>query len=191
MARQRDATHQRILNAAYELFYRRGFSRVGVDEIATHAGITKRTLYNHFASKDELVAATLDRQQVQAFAQIRKWGDGPAGDAGDFLAGIFEELRQWASRPRWLGSGFTRLTMELADLPGHPARRAAHLHKAEVESWLMQELDRLGAKDPAGLARQAMLLIEGCLSLILIHGDASYAIAASRAARQLARNLRE
>ena len=191
MARRSDLTHQHILNAAYELFYRHGFSRVGVDEIATHAGVTKRTLYNHFASKDELVAATLDRHHVQAFAQIRRWGHKPAKDAGEFLAGIFEELRQWASRPRWLGSGFTRLTMELADLPGHPARRAAHLHKAEVETWLIRELDELGAKDPAGLGRQTMLLIEGCLSLILIHDDASYAIAASRAARQLAGNSGE
>jgi len=189
MIRRSALTRQRILGAAYELFYRHGYGRVGVDAIAAHAGVTKRTLYNHFPSKDELVAAALDNQHVQAFAQIRKWGAKAARNPREFLSGIFEELRQWASKPRWLGSGFTRLTMEMADLPGHPVRRAAHLHKTEVESWLREELTRLGANHPAELARQTMVLIEGCLSLILIHGDPGYATAASRAAQQLAEEV--
>ena len=57
MSRSSDATRRRILDAAYELFYRKGFSRVGVDEIAELAGITKRSLYYHFESKDELLVA--------------------------------------------------------------------------------------------------------------------------------------
>jgi AcrR family transcriptional regulator len=185
MARSSEPTRQRVLEAAYELFYRHGFSRVGVDQIAEQAGITKRTLYNHFESKDTLVAAVLDHQHLHALAQIQGWGVRSAENSSEFLASIFQELGKWASRPRWLGSGFTRLTMELADLPGHPARRAAHLHKTEVENWLAQELDTLGAEDPKELARQTMLLIEGCLSLILIHGDRSYAAAAKRAACEL------
>ena len=76
--------------------------------------------------------------------------------------------------------------MELADLPGHPARRAAHQHKVAVENWLTSEFERLGARSPEELAFQVMLLMEGCLSLILIHGDTSYVAAASRAAKRLA-----
>jgi AcrR family transcriptional regulator len=186
MARSLEPTRQRVLKAAYELFYRHGFARVGVDRIAERAGVTKRTLYNHFESKDALVAAVLDHQHLPALAQIREWGNRSAENSSEFLASVFQALGHWASRPRWLGSGFTRLTMELADLPGHPARRAAHRHKAEVECWLAQELDRLGAGDPTELARQTMLLIEGCLSLILIHGDPGYADAATRAVRELA-----
>ena len=102
------------------------------------------------------------------------------------LAALFENLEQWASEPRWLGSGFTRLTMELADLPGHPARYAAQQHKSAVEDLLEGELRTLGARHPQELARQVMLLIEGCLSLILIHGDTSYAVVAARAANLLA-----
>jgi AcrR family transcriptional regulator len=186
MARSRESARQRVLKAAYELFYRHGFARVGVDRIAERAGVTKRTLYNHFESKDALVATVLDHQHLHALVQIQEWGNRSAENSGEFLASVFQALGQWASRPRWLGSGFTRLTMELADLPGHPARRAAHRHKAEVENWLAQELNRLGADDPTELARQTMLLIEGCLSLILIHGDPSYADAATRAVRKLA-----
>jgi len=76
--------------------------------------------------------------------------------------------------------------MELADLPGHPARRAAHQHKAAVEGWLAERLAALGARRPEELAREVMLLTEGCLSLILIHGDPGYAEAGARAAVRLA-----
>ena len=51
-----DETRRRILESGYAFFYRQGFNRVGVDEIARAAGVTKRTLYYHFRSKDELLA---------------------------------------------------------------------------------------------------------------------------------------
>ena len=62
MRRQGKDTKRRIIDAAYELFYKDGFARAGVDAIAERAGVTKRTLYQHFDSKDALVAAVLDIQ---------------------------------------------------------------------------------------------------------------------------------
>jgi AcrR family transcriptional regulator len=192
MTRTVPDTKTKILASAYELFYKEGFARVSVDAIADAVGVTKRTLYYHFESKDSLVAAALDYQHQFAFAQIQKWGqkhgDAPTDTPTDLVAEIFENLESWASKPKWLGSGFTRLTMELADRPGHPARNAAHLHKTAVENWLAEELTSLGAQNPTELARQIILLIEGCLSLILIHGDTSYAKSAANAAKHLAIN---
>ena len=185
MTRSAAQTKVRILTAAYRLFYKEGFSRVSVDASAAASGVTKRTLYYHFDSKDSLVAAMLDHQHAHAIAQIQGWGRTSAQTPTEFLATLFKQLELWASRPRWLGSGFTRLTMELADLPGHPARHAARRHKSTVEDWLAGELKRLEAPHPEELARQVMLLIEGCVSLILIHGDTSYATTAARAARKL------
>jgi len=179
-------TRDRILSAAYGLLYKEGFSRVSVDAIADAAGVTKRTLYYHFDSKDALVAAVLDHQHALALAQIQEWASESAESSAAFLADLFAALGAWAREPRWLGSGFTRLTMELADLPGHPARRAAHQHKAAVEDWLAERLAALGAQRPEELAREVMLLTEGCLSLILIHGDPGYAEAGARAAVRLA-----
>jgi AcrR family transcriptional regulator len=186
MARRPSQTRERILSAAYRLFYKEGFARVSVDAIAAAAGVTKRTLYNHFTSKDELLAAVLDRQHLLALAQIKKWGGDSAKTPSEFLTGLFEQLALWASRPRWLGSGFTRVTMELADLPGHPARQAAHRHKAAVEGWLAQRLEELGAANPEELARQAALLMEGSHALVLIHRDPRYIASAAEAARRLA-----
>ncbi len=186
MARSARNTRERILSAAYGLLYKEGFARVSVDAMAEAAGVTKRTLYYHFDSKDALVAAVLDHQHVHALVRIQRSGTPLAESPEEFLAAFFEQLEKWASEPRWLCSGFTRLTMELADLPGHPARRAAHQHKVAVENWLAGELERLGVRPPEELACQVMLLMEGCLSLILIHGDTSYVAAASRAAKRLA-----
>jgi AcrR family transcriptional regulator len=162
-----------------------------MDAIAEAAGVTKRTLYYHFDSKDVLAAAVLDHQHHYALTRIQRWGKSSAETPADYLATLFEQLENWASKPRWHGSGFTRLTMELADLPGHPVRNAAHHHKSAVEDWLTSELKRLGARHPRELARHVMLLIEGCLSLILIHGDTTYASAAAKAASQLANHRTE
>ena len=75
--------------------------------------------------------------------------------------------------------------MELADLPGHPARAIARRHKAAVEAWLAQELAGRKVRQSARAAREIALLLEGCVALMLIHGSADYAAAAAGAARRL------
>ena len=101
------------------------------------------------------------------------------------LAALFAELATWATKPRWSAAGFTRLVMELADLPGHPARAIARRHKAAIESWLTYELARRRVDQAALRARQIILLLEGCQVMMLIHGDKRYADAAAQAAMRL------
>jgi AcrR family transcriptional regulator len=122
-------TRDRILQAAYNLFYEKGFSRVGVDAVAKSAGLTKRTLYQHFRSKDNLLAAVLERQSGFALASIEGWGQRLPEDCSGFVQQLFRDAARWASSPKWAGAGFTRLVMKLADLPGHPARAVARRHK--------------------------------------------------------------
>ncbi|MCB1907149.1 MAG: TetR/AcrR family transcriptional regulator [Rhodocyclaceae bacterium] len=178
-------TRRRIVDAAYQLFYQGGFARVGVDAIATAAGITKRTLYQHFESKDALIAAVLDIQHELMLARIRQWADTTSGDRGDVVDALFAGLQQWASKRDWRGSGFTRAAIEFTDSPGHPARKAARRHKTAVEAVLAEALTESGDGDGAALARQLMLLIEGCQVLVLIHGQREYIAAAADAARGL------
>ena len=185
MPRPARETKRRIIDAAYQLFYNGGFARVGVDDIAEAAGVTKRTLYYHFDSKDALVAAVLEVQNALMLTRIQRWARHASGNPATVVEKLFAEFAAWARRPGWRGSGFTRAAMEFAHLPGHPARVAARRHKAAVESWLAEELDGNRTGAARQLARQIMLLIEGCHSLILIHGDASYADAAAEAARLL------
>ena len=185
MPRRADGTRRRILEVAHDLFYRDGFARAGVDAIAEAAGITKRTLYYHYESKDALLAAVLDVQHEITLARIVRWASRASGDPATMVESVFAEFARWARKPAWKGSGFTRVAMELADLPGHPARAAARRHKAALEGWFAEQFAQSGVGRPRDLARQVMLLIEGCLSLVLIHGDTSYAEAAAAAARQL------
>ena len=185
MPRNPEPTRRRILDAAYELFYRMGFGRVGVDEVADLARVTKRTLYYHFRSKDELLAAVLERHHELALARVRKHADRYRGSADEMLTLLFSELARWSAKPGWTGAGFTRLAMELADLPGHPARAIAKRHKVALEAWWADLLDKAGIPLPSERAREVALLIEGATALVLIHGDRSYADAASRAAKRL------
>lgn len=185
MVRQASETKRRIVEVAYEQFYSVGFMRAGVDAIAEAACVTKRTLYYHFESKDGLVAAVLEAQHQLAFERIQRWARKVSGSAGDMVESLFAEFGRWARKPTWRGSGFTRIAMELADLPGHPARGIAKRHKAAVESILVGKLMEAGVAHPQEAARQVMLLVEGSMALVLIHGDTAYAKAASAAARRL------
>jgi len=188
--RSGETTHQQILDAAYKLFRRSGFSRVSMDEIAAATGVTKRTLYYHFESKDQLLAAVLEAQHTLAVAAFRTFGDRLSGAPEAMVEAMFKDLAVWADRPRWAGSGFTRLVVELADLPGHPARAIARRHKATLEAELAGLLEQAGVARPRECAREIWLLSEGAISSILVHGDRSYAAAASAAALMLLRASR-
>lgn len=83
------------------------------------------------------------------------------------------------------GAGFTRLVWELADLPGHPARTVARRHRAAIEDWLASAFAATNTTNAKGKARQVMLLLEGCQSLMLISGDRRCASTAAAAAKRL------
>jgi AcrR family transcriptional regulator len=185
--RSGQATHQRILDAAYRLFRRSGFTRVSMDEIAAATCVTKRTLYYHFESKDQLLATVLEAHHALALAAFRTFGDRLSGSPEAMVEAMFNDLAVWADRPRWAGSGFTRLVVELADLPGHPARAIARRHKATLEAELAGLLERAGVAEPRECAREIWLLSEGAISSILVHGDSSYAASAAAAALKLLR----
>jgi AcrR family transcriptional regulator len=188
MPRSAEQTRKRILEGAYKLFRRQGYSRVTMDAIAAEARFTKRTLYHHFNSKDQLLASVLEAQHHLALQAFRSFGDRLSGSAEAIVEGMFRELAVWADRPRWAGSGFTRLVIELADLPGHPARQIARRHKAQLERCFGELLERSGVRQSGELARAIWLLSEGAISLILVHGDRGYSDAASDAANTLVRH---
>jgi AcrR family transcriptional regulator len=185
MPRSAERTRQRILDAAYKLFRRNGYTRVSMDEIAAATTVTKRTLYYHFQSKDALLGSVLETQHQLALAAFKTFGDRLTGSPEAIIDAMFEDLAVWSDKPRWAGSGFTRLVVELADLPGHPARVIARRHKALLEGHLAELLARSGVAGARERAREIWLLSEGAISLILVHGDRLYAAAAARAAKKL------
>jgi AcrR family transcriptional regulator len=188
MRRQSEEVRRRIVDAAYESFWRLGFRRSSVDSIAGQAGLTKRTVYAYFRSKDDLLAAVLQRYEELAAARLDHIGDRMPADRIGLVDSFFTQLSGWAgTTPRWSGSGFTRLVVELADLPGHPARAIARRAKAETESWLAGRLTSARVSDAPQRAREIMLLTEGAMALTLIHGGRNYIDSAAQVAKQLVR----
>nr|WP_024515455.1 TetR/AcrR family transcriptional regulator [Bradyrhizobium sp. Tv2a-2] len=185
MPRSGQQTRERILENAYRQFRRKGYTRVSMDSIAAASRVTKRTLYYHFESKDTLLASVLEAQHQLALAAFKTFGDQLSGSPLGIIEGLFHDLVAWADTPRWAGSGFTRLVVELADLPGHPARRIARRHKAMLEAHFADVLERAGVALPLERAREIWLLSEGAISLMLVHGDRRYALAAAVAAKKL------
>jgi AcrR family transcriptional regulator len=159
-----------------------------VDTIAKAAGITKRTLYQHFRSKDELIEVVLEHQHQMALERIRRWADCITGKPDQMVMTLFDKLAQWAERTGWQGSGFTRAAVEFADQPGHPARKAARRQKEEVEMYLVEKFAAQNLDNVEQLVREVLLLVEGCQSLALIHNNLGYVDAARHAAMILVQN---
>jgi len=180
-------TRKRIVDAATRLFYAEGIGRVSVDAIAEKAGLTKRTLYYHFKSKDDLIAAYLDSRDQPNLKQMAGWFEAAEGDADRKVEAIFSNLARSARHPKWKGCGFLRTAAELASMPGHPAVKAGSRHKANFEKWLAAELSGRGIAEPQMLAREIVLLMDGAFSIMLVHRNPDYVEAAGRAAAVLVR----
>lgn len=164
----------RIIEAATRLFYGEGIRAVSVDAVAAQAGLTKKTLYYHFASKDDLIAAYLKSQDQPTLELYQRWFDETDGTVSDKIRGIFEQFSKAASRPKWRGCGFLRTTAELASTPGHPAVKAGAAHKKRFEDWLVKVFSDHDVAKPATVARQIVVLLDGAATVMLIHRDPAY-----------------
>ena len=170
---------ERILQTADRLFYLRGIRAIGVDTIAAEIGISKRTLYNHFPSKDELIAAYLKRRFV-----IASPTEKPAADQ---ILGYFDALERRFSAKDFRGCPFVNAVAELG-----PADRAvkkiAVAFKEARRLWFRDLLKQLGIADPEALSTQLVLLVDGSIAQDLVRDDPAMARAAKAAATVLLEN---
>ena len=172
----KEAMQERILDTAGRLFYGQGIRAVGVDTIAAEIGISKRTLYNYFPSKDELIVAYLSRHFIQA-----KASDRPLLEQ---ILRYFDWLERWFATDTFRGCPFVNAVAELGD-PTHPGAKMAVAFKEQRRLWLRDALARLNVADPDGLATQVAILVEGAIIAALVRGDPGMAGAAKAAARVL------
>ena len=187
MSEEINPTRKRLVDAATKLFYAEGIGRVSVDAVAEKAGLTKRTLYYHFKSKDDLIAAYLDGRDQPNLEQMAGWFDAAAGAADKKVEAIFTNLARVARHPKWKGCGFLRTAAELAAMPGHPAVKAGARHKTNFEKWLAEALSSHNVGEAKMLAREIVLLMDGAFSSMLIHHNPDYINAAGHAAATLIR----
>lgn len=175
-----DKTRRRILDAADELFYGEGVRAAGVDAIAERAGVTKRTLYYHFASKDELIAAYLEARDQPTLQRLKQAMSSP--DLASAVGALFKLVERAGINPKWRGCAFIRVVHELAGQPGHPACLLARRHKKTLEGWFAQRIDAAGIDKPEEHARRLLVLMDGAITEMLTHREPAYADAALGAA---------
>lgn len=182
------STRDRIRLAGGTLFYAEWIHLVSMDTIAEAGGVTKRTLYYLVRSKGDLIAAWLEtRDQPNLTAFQHCWGRADE-DADRKVQLTFERLAVSARRQTWKGCGFLRTSVELVNLPEHPAIVAGRAYKKRVEAWLASMLHELGPAETAQtLARQIILLMDGASAVVLLHRDPTFFEAAGEAAASLAR----
>jgi AcrR family transcriptional regulator len=167
---------ERILETADRLFYGQGIRAMGVDTIASEIGISKRTLYNHFPSKDALIVAYLQRRLRLVPTSTKP----PAQQILD----EFERLERAFAAEGFRGCAFVNAVAELKD-PKHAANQIALAFKEMRQQWFRELVRRAGVADPDGLSLQLMLLVDGAIAAALVRKDPTVARAAREAARVL------
>lgn len=179
---KRRNTRSRIIDAAIVLFDAQGVRGATVDAIAAKAGITKKTLYYHFRSKDDLMVASVVEardNRRHPFDEILK---NPNLHIEGVIEALFYELSKWTADERWKGCALSRAAAELAGLPGHPMVRAAKDYKDGIETAIQNRLLAQGADNAALLARRIVILIDGSILHGMVHHDPAYPIEAGRMA---------
>jgi len=163
------ATRRRLLEAADGLFFADGIRATGVEAVAAAAGVTKMTLYQHFSSKDELVAAYLAGRDAR-WREALEEALGRHGDPKEKLLAVFDSYRDFVVAGDLRGCAFVNSSAEFPDRE-HPARRAARTHKAGVRRRLSELAAEAGAENPEGLAERLFLLLEGSYVTAAVEGD--------------------
>jgi len=179
----RGEARERILDAAFRLFYAHGVRGVGVDTIIAASGVAKATFYRHFPSKDDLAVAYLDRVDELWRGQLRDAAEAAGPDPRAALVGMFDALLTVCKQDDFHGCAFINTAAESA--PGSPVHARTVRHKAEVRAWVGDIAVRAGARDPAALARALTLLLDGALAEGVLDGDPVAALTAKAAATAL------
>jgi AcrR family transcriptional regulator len=176
---EKPSMNERILETADRLFYLQGIRAVGVDTIAAEIGISKRTLYNHFPSKDALISAYLARR----FRPVPASEKPPA----EQILGTFDSLERRFAGKSFRGCPFVNAVAEMGS-EDHAVRKIAVAYKDSRRAWFRDLLLQLGAGNADGLATQLQLLVDGAIATDLVRDDPSIARAAKDAARVLLEN---
>ncbi|MDQ0585739.1 TetR/AcrR family transcriptional regulator [Streptomyces rishiriensis] len=162
------SSRERLLEAAARLTYRDGVG-IGVDALCKAAGVSKRSMYQLFETKDELLAASLEERAAAFVAGLL-----PAADDGrsprERILHVFEQVELQAGAPEFRGCRYLAVQIELKD-QSHPASQVARRIKGNLTAFFRGEAEEGGAGDPDLLARQLSLVFDGASARAGIGAD--------------------
>jgi AcrR family transcriptional regulator len=159
---------ERILAAATRRFSEEGVHATSVDRVIADAGVAPMTVYRHFAGKDELVAATLERWSEQWLDWLRAEAAGGGDAPMARLEALWDALEKWFADEGFRGSYVANLANELRARPGHPAQATIAIHRAALRELLADLAAAAGVASPADAAIALHTLIEGATAVAVI-----------------------
>ena len=160
-------TDARIAALAAAQFHEHGITSTGVDALSRAAGISKRTLYERFGSKDGLIAAAYESLDEPVFRMFTESAEAAADSPRGQLEAFFAQLEVMVRLPEFRGCPFSNASAELADVD-HPAHKVVRRHKERIRRWMLRRARAAGATDPEQLSRQLMLVFAGAQSEALV-----------------------
>ncbi len=154
-------------------------------ELSRAAGVSKRTLYQRFGSKDGLDHSRRTSPSIcpSTGCSLRR-STASSADPRAQLEAFFAQLEPILGSPDFRGCPFTNAASELPD-PTHPAHAVVRRHKERVRRWLRERAKAAGARDPGTLSRQLMLVFAGAQAEALIEQSGRPARDAQRLAAEL------
>ncbi|GHJ44501.1 TetR family transcriptional regulator [Catellatospora sp. TT07R-123] len=147
---------ERLLDTAEELFYADGIRAVGLERILSTSGVGRASFYRHFAGKDELVVAVLQRRDER----WRQWLDERVAQLGGDPLAVFDAIAERFDRADFRGCAFINSMIESAD-PDSGAHQVAAAHKQALTRYVAGLLAAHGAADPDATAQRFVLLMDG------------------------------
>ncbi len=157
-----DSASERLLSVANELFCREGIHATGIKKVLDESGVARRTLYEHFGSKENLVRAVLQRESALWLGWFRDFILDKADTPRDQLLTIFDALKVWFEDESFFGCAFINSVME-SHKRDDAIRELAQQHREDTNRFIYELADAARAKDAHLLAEQLGILVDGAI----------------------------
>lgn len=166
-------TRDKILTTAEQLIYQNGIHAMGMDLLVKTSGVARKSIYRHFANKEDVATAALierDERWMQWFRTESDKGKTPQ----ERILSMFTVLNSWFESDGFRGCAFINTAGEVGD-PEDPVRQIAKMHKQKLLDYTLELAEQLNVEHPGDLARQLLILLEGAITMSYVMGDGSAA----------------
>lgn len=175
---------EQIISAALKLFYHDGFNATGIDRIITEAGVSKKTLYNHFKSKDELILVVLRKRDETFRNKIMRETERLASTAAERLLSIFDAHHNWFNEKDFSGCMFINASAEFSSQQD-PKHILCAEHKTLIKNYICSIAKEANIIEPEILTEKINLLLEGAIVEAHVSGNKDSVLLAKDIAREL------
>lgn len=183
----RQSRRELLVETAIELFCTHGFHATGIDRIIERSGVSKKTMYSYFRTKDELIMAALKQYDSQFRNFFMREVEKQGSTAQQRIMGVFDVAYAWFSQNNFFGCLFINAVGEYSD-KNSPIRSISKEFKKMMFSYVEKLCHDAGYENPTLLAKELCLLLEGAIVTAQVSRDPEAAVVAKKIAVTLLEN---